>query len=254
MVEMKSKIDYITKDNKEPSMYINYNKYSSSSIKWVTLEDLFIEHDFIDLLFLKLTGKKVSSEKKKLLLMTLMLTSMGIGHKPPSVFIPKTIASTTKDKRFAMINGLIGGLATFGTHHLGTIFDVMQMYSELKDIDVVEYVNTKLKNKEIIFGFGHPYCKKDRRPDLLLKEINKQFNGNKYLENYNQLSDVLSKEKGIYPNIDAVAALSYVCLGFEPEHGIYLSFIARSLSMVCHILEELQEKPFSFFLENSRCR
>ena len=38
-------------------------------------------------------------------------------------------------------------------------------------------------------------------------------------------------------------------MGFEPEHGIYLSFLSRSLSMVCHILEEVPKKPFSFMNE-----
>lgn len=249
-----TQVDFVLNNNNETKMFVNYNKYDSESVKWVNLEDLFINHDFIDLLFLKLTGKKCKFKERELLLKTFMVVSTGIGHEPPSVFIPKTIASTTKDKRFALINGLIGGLASFGTHHLGAVYDVMQMYLELKDNDVSEYVVSKLIKKEIIFGFGHPIYNKDPRPILLLKEINKQFNGNIYLENYNQLVKIVDQEKKLRPNIDAVAALSYVCLGFEPEHGIYLSFIARSLNMVCHIYEEFERKPFAFFLENSRCK
>lgn len=251
---MRSKIDHVLNNKDETTMYINYNKYDSGSSNMVSLEKIFADHDFIDILFLKLTGKKVKPEKRELLLKTLVLVSMGVSHEPPSVFIPKTIASTTKDKRFALINGLIGGLASFGTHHLGAVYDVMNMYSELRDINVERYVKEKLKNKKIVFGFGHPVYTKDPRPALLLKELNKQFKDSAYLEKYKQLARIVSKEKGIHPNVDAVTALSYLCLGFEPEHGVYLSFLARSLNMACHIFEECPKKPFSFFLENSRCR
>lgn len=249
---MDSKIDYITNENDEVKMYINYNKYNSDAVEWVEFETLFIDHDFIDVFFLKLTGKIPNAHEKKLLLKTLMLVSMGVGHKPPSVFVPKAIASVTKDKRFAIINGLIGGLLAFGTHHLGAVYDVMQMYKELQYYDVLTYVQRKLKRKQVIFGFGHPYCKKDPRPDLVLQELKDYFKENIFLNKYSQLSDILAKEKGIFPNIDAIAALSYICLGFEPEHGPYLSFIARSLTMVCHISEEYHKKPFSFFMEHTR--
>lgn len=249
---MQSKIDYITNENDEVKMFINYNKYNSDSVEWILLEELFADHDFLDLLFIKLTGNFPNEKKKKIFLRTLMLVSMGVGHKPPSVFIPKAIASVTKDKRFALINGLIGGLLTFGTHHLGAVYDVMQMYKDLKFIDVSKFISRKLKRKTAIFGFGHPYCKKDPRPELLLKELNDSFKDNIYLMKYSELSEILTKKKGIFPNIDAITALSYICLGFEPEHGVYLSFIARSLTMVCHISEEYHRKPFSFFMEHTR--
>jgi citrate synthase len=248
---MESKIDYVLNDSDGTHMYINYNQFNSDAINWIPLDSLCADHDFIDILFIKLTGKKAESKERELLLKTLLLVSMGVGHEPPSVFIPKVIASTTKDKRFAMINGLIGGLAAFGTHHLGAVYDVMDMYKELRYVSVEKYVYRRLKNKEVIFGFGHPCYVKDPRPDLLLKGLHEYFKGNIYLEKYHQLAEILAKEKGISPNIDAIAALSYICLGFEPEHGTYLSFIARSLTMVCHISEEYPKKPFSFFMEQT---
>jgi citrate synthase len=248
---MKSKIDYTENNEGRTTMYINYNSYNSDSVDWVSLESLFQDHDFIDLLFLKLIGKKAIPEEKKLFLKTLLSVSMGVGHEPPSIFIPKTISSVTKDKRFAVINGLIGGLTSFGTSHLGAIYDIMQLYLKLKDTNIKKYVEKKLKNGGIIPGFGHPVYNKDPRPDLLSAEIDKYFLDNVYKIKYNQLEEILVEKKGLRPNVDAIVGLSYTCLGFQPEHGLYLSFIARSLSMVCHILEEQERKPFSFFLENT---
>ncbi len=251
---MQSRIDYVFREKEKTSLLINYNKYDSDSLDWVSIETLFLNNDFIDLLFIKLTGKKVMKKAREILLKSLMITSMGVGSEPPSVFVPKTVASTTKDKRFAMINGMIAGLATFGTHHLGAVYDVMKMYSELKYADydkIEEYVDIKLNKKEIIFGFGHPAYNKDPRPKLLFRLLEKSFEGTIIFENYKKLVKILHEKKRISPNIDAIVGLSYSCLGFEPEHSLYLSFFSRSLNMVCHIFEELENKPFSFFIGNS---
>jgi citrate synthase len=249
---MSSKIDRAESDEEGIRMYINYGRHDSKGVNWVSLESLFQDHDFLDLLFVKLGGKKPSSEERGLLLKTLMLVSMGVGHDPPSVFIPKTIASTTKDERFAVINGLIGGLASFGTHHLGAIYDVMGLYKELRGADVEEYVERRLGNGECIPGFGHPAYREDPRPSLLSKELDRNFADSPDWRNYSHLERVLLERKGLYPNIDAITGISFTCLGFQPAHGVYLSFTARSLSMLCHVLEEGERKAFSFFLEHTR--
>ena len=250
---MDSKVDKVINKGKKTRMLINYKRYDSKLDDWNSLENLFKSQDFVDLLFLKLVGKKPARKDRELLLKTLVLTSMGTGHDPPSVFVPKTISSITKDKRFALINGLIGGLTTFGTHHLGAVYDVMNTYMELKQQNIKDYVTRKIENKEVIFGFGHPVYSNDPRPTLLLKKIRDYSSKNVHLKNYESLSKILFQEKRLRPNIDAIVALSYTTLGFEPEHGVYLSFLARSLNMVCHISEEQVEKPFSFFVNNSRC-
>ncbi len=250
---MVSKIDYAKYVNGKTLMYVNTNRYSNSQ-NWVSLESLFQDSDFIDLLSTKLTGKKPKSYERELLLKTLLLVSMGVGDEPPSVFVPKTISSTTKDKRFSVINGLIGGLATLGTHHLGAVYDVMQMYLDIGNKNVEKYVKEKIRDGETIFGFGHPVFNEDPRPKLLLDEIDKYFLEDVHRKKYTQLEELLMEDKNLHPNIDAISGLSYTCLKFQPEHGLYLSFLARSLSMICHIEEEQEEKPFSFFLENSKVK
>jgi citrate synthase len=256
--KIKSNIDFhCIKDNKL-IQYVNYGSYKSIKENWVSLEELFIKDiDFLDLLFLKLTGKEANEKEKKLLLKTLMILSFGTGCHPPSVMVPKLVASTTKNKEFAIINGLISGLATVGTDHLGAVIGCMKSLVSLKDKmkehnvkEVVEeFVEQSLKNKEKIRGFGHPVYRKDPRPGLLLNEILKTYEKNIYIDIYVNLAEKLYIEKGIKPNIDAILALSYLCMDFEPEQGIYLSFLSRSLSMFCHILEEFPKKPFSFMNE-----
>ncbi len=243
--------DLVISTGQTTKMYVGYGRFDEPYMQWMSLDNLSKNHDFIDLLFVKLVGRRPRFRERELLLRTLLYVSMGVGDEPPSVFAPKTVASTTKDARFAVINGLIAGLATFGTHHLGAVYDVMQMYQQLRGQNVPQYVSGMLSRNELICGFGHPHYAKDPRPQALLSHIQKHYGGNEYLQIYLELSNELLTIKQIHPNIDAIAGLSYCCLGFEPMHGIYLSFLARSLSMICHISEELPKKPFSGYLQKT---
>jgi len=255
--KIKSNVDYHEIRDGALIQHINCAKYDSDGA-WRTLEELFsMDLDFIDMLFLKLTGRRPVQTERKLFLKTLMILSFGTGCHPPSVMVPKLIASTTKNKEFAIINGLIGGLATVGTDHLGAVTGIMKTLKCIKEEindnmlkkGVEEYVEVELSNGNKIMGFGHPVYKADPRPAMVLKEIRSMCRSNTYVKVYEQLRKTLYEKKKIQPNIDAILALSYLVLGFEPEHGIYLSFLSRSLSMVCHILEEFPKKPFSFLNE-----
>jgi len=253
---MKNNIDYQQIENGSVEHYINLTRYNDTD-NWISLKELFTTNlDFIDMIFIKMTGKLPTKKEKRLLLRTLMVVSMGTGYHAPSVLVPRMVATTTKNEAFAIINGLIGGLTTIGTHHLGSVVHVMKMFKHIKDklkdknvkSFVEEYVNTELQHNRKIHGFGHPVYHKDPRPEILLDEI-MALADNIYVDIYNCLAEKVKEEKNIFPNIDLILALSYLCLGFEPEHGIYLSFIARSLNMVCHILDELPKKPFAFLNE-----
>jgi len=252
----RGKIDFQLVNGKEVRHYINMARYDNAASRWASMEDLFAtDSDFIDLLMLKLTGKYPGYRQKKLLLRALMTVSMGTGYHAPSVLAPRLAASTTKNGNFAVINGLIAGLSTVGTDHLGAVAGVMELFVKIKEEaghGIKEYaenfVSGEIAAGRKIPGFGHPVYEKDERAELLLKEIEKGFD-NEYIEAYSAVAGKLRDEKGIFPNIDAALALAYLSLGFEPEHGIYLSFLGRSLNMMCHIMDELPRKPFSFLNE-----
>ncbi len=254
MEKMINSIDYHVISDGVPLHKISWNKYDCENPKWYALQDLFDDYDFVDLVFIKLTGRSANRAERELFLKTLFMSSMGVGHHPPSVMIPKLVASTTKNKEFAIINGLIGGISSFGTDHLGAISRSMNMISKLKikcekislKKRIKEYVDYKILKNEKIKGFGHPVYRKDSRPEILSKKVRQTYEENLYYDVYSALSDELLRRKGIYPNIDSALALSYLSLGFEPESGVYLSVLSRSISMVSHILEEFPKKPFSF--------
>jgi len=252
-----SNIDFHRLEGDRICQYVNLSKYDSGQENWHSLEEIFETQDFLDLLFIKLTGFAPTENHKRLLLKTFLITSYGTGCHPPSVMVPKLVSSTTKNREFAIITGLVAGLATFGTDHLGAVVGMMKTGRELCDkinneninLVISDYVDEQLKRSCKIKGFGHPVYKEDPRPDLLESEVELNFPESKFLNIYRHLKDIIYERKKIHPNIDSVLALSYNVLGFEPEHGIYLSFLSRSLSMVSHILEEQPKKPFSFLNE-----
>lgn len=256
MKKIESNVDYHEIMAKELRQYVNLARYDSNSDNWLNLEKIFIEEDFdfIDMIYYKLVGKSPAPGDKNLLLKTLGVLSLGTGCHPPSVMIPKLIASTTKDKYFAVVNGLIGGISSFGTDHLGAVSWVMEdlerikIQSEGRDLEGVvrESVDSSLEKGLSVRGFGHPVYERDPRVKILIEEVEKVHPDNIYLSIHETLSNYLFKRKRISPNIDSALGVSYRSMGFEPEHGIYLSVLSRSLAMVCHILEEFPNKPFSF--------
>ena len=138
MARVRSSVDFHELDDERRVIqYISYGRYDAAE-KWVSLQELFKERDFdfVDLLYLKLVGRKPLESDRRLLLKTMMISSLGTGCHPPSVMVPKLIASTTKDGRFAIINGLIGSIATFGTDHLGSIADMMEVLEMLREISL----------------------------------------------------------------------------------------------------------------------
>lgn len=249
--KMKNNIDYHVVKNGIPTHYINWQKYNCEKQNWKTLEELFHKYDFLDLLYVKLRGTEPNEKEKNLFLKTIFISSMGIGHHPPSVMIPKLIASVTKNKEFAIINGIAGGINSYGTDHLGAIVGIMKIFEELKkesnlEKSINDYVEKCFLENKKVKGFGHPVYKEDSRPKILEEEVKKTYENNVYIKIYSNLKKILFEKKEIHPNIDSALALSYSSMGFEPEQGIYFSIISRSLSMLCHILEEFPKKPFDF--------
>ncbi|MGQ9630611.1 MAG: citrate/2-methylcitrate synthase [bacterium] len=252
-----SKVDY---QSVEGNRVVNY-VYDNSQGKWVNHEEILrSELTFFDMIFIKLASKRPTPQERDLLHTVLVSVSMGTGPHPPSVWAPKLVASTTKDERFAVINGIIAGIATIGTHHLGAVYDVMKLYQDIAsrigeggDVSaaVKDCVDEKLESGEVLGGYGHPVYDVDPR-NQIIKDMVRGINAESLpLKIYEALEEELHKRKGIHPNIDAAQALAYLVLGFEPVHSIYLTFLGRSLDMICHIVEELPRKPFSFLMEAS---
>ena len=240
---------------------VTHYLYDRDKEDWVKMSQVLESKlPFIDLIFMKLIGRYPNEDDLRLLNATLVIVSLGTGPHPPSVMTAKLISSTTKDERFAVINGLIGGLASMGTHHLGAVYEVMKFYEEIAEklsgvvdfpLAVRGYAKAELIQGDKLMGYGHPVYDEDPRNAIILDLVRKADADSIYLQIYEEIEGLIWKEKSIHPNIDAAQALAYLVLGFKPIQGIYLNFLGRSLDMMCHIEEEFGRKPFSFLMESS---
>jgi citrate synthase len=65
-----------------------------------------------------------------------------------------------------------------------------------------------------------------------------------YLIVYDTVAARMVEQRGIYPNIDAIAAALFLTLGITPAYGTALFLCARMAAMVAHIEQARHEPPF----------
>lgn len=253
-----NRVDYQQVSSTHVEHFVNYAQQTASGENWVRLEQLVSSgKGYFDLLFMKLGGSEPTEQSRKLLESALLLASMGTGYHAPSLLLPRMVATTTKDPRQAVLNGLSAGLSSMGTHHLGSIYDVMEGYRELhtrcrgrneevSETETIQWARERLNAGLKIFGFGHPVYAQDPRPRQLEELVAETFGDSPAYRTYRTLTEFLAREKQISPNIDAALGLVFFSLGFGSTSALYLCFLARSLGMLCHIQDELPRAPFRF--------
>lgn len=198
------------------------------------------------LIFTTLTGRDPREEEIELLERTLNITSIGLGGTPPSVMVPRLCANVNSDVLSAVNIGLAQVFLTSTDGHLGIMSIIMKQLEELRENHKTkEWVVEKLRKREKILGWGHPFYKKDPRPIFLEEEVAKVYPDSDILRVYRIISKILEEEKGLHPGVGAGIALAYSSMGFGPEHSTYLFGLGRTLSTLRHVLEQIEEPAFS---------
>ncbi|MFV1982606.1 MAG: citrate synthase [Thiohalomonadales bacterium] len=136
-----------------------------------------------------------------------------------------------------------------GPLHGGANERVLDMLNEIGSPDKVEeYIDTKLANKEVIWGMGHrEYKTKDPRATILQKlvdqfiesrggDINPRFELAKMVERV--CEDRLSK-KGVYANVDFYSGILYEEMGIPPDQFTAIFAISRTAGWLAHWREQL---------------
>lgn len=141
--------------------------------------------------------------------------------------------------------------ALSGPLHGGANQKVLEMLDDIGTVDrVEEYVDTKLANKEVIWGMGHrEYKTKDPRAkflqglmDKLMKErggnINPMFELAKEVE---QVCEDRLAKKGVYANVDFYSGILYAEMGIPADQFTAIFAIARSAGWLAHWREQLTD-------------
>jgi len=164
-----------------------------------------------------------------------------------STFTARTIASTMSDG-WSAITGAIGALK--GPLHGGANEFVMHHMEEIGDpAKAEEWCLNKLKNKELVMGFGHRVYKKgDSRVPTMEAAFKKlaaehpEKDSQKWVEMYDIMAKTMHDNTSINirPNLDFPSGPAYYILGFDIEFFTPLFVMSRITGWTAHIIEQFE--------------
>ena len=157
------------------------------------------------------------------------------------------VTASTLASPYSVIAAAIGTLS--GPLHGGANQKVLEMLEEIGSPDKVEeYIDTKLANKEIIWGMGHrEYKTKDPRAKFLEKLVDQLLesrggNVNPLLETAKMVERVSEDRlghKGVYANVDFYSGILYNEMGIPADQFTAIFAVARSAGWLAHWREQL---------------
>ncbi|MEJ6772139.1 MAG: bifunctional 2-methylcitrate synthase/citrate synthase [Pelagibacteraceae bacterium] len=158
-----------------------------------------------------------------------------------STFTSRVITSSLSD----MHGAVVGGIASLkGPLHGGANEAVAHMLNEVGSADKAEeFILNKIKNKELIMGFGHRvYRDGDSRVPTMTEYYYKtaEFYQNRELPKISKiLEDTMLREKNIKPNLDFPAGPAYQLMGFDIDFFTPIFVVSRITGWCAHIMEQL---------------
>ena len=157
-----------------------------------------------------------------------------------STFTARVVAGTLADM-YSAVTAALGALS--GPLHGGANTAIMRILLEIGSIDRVEsYVKEALAKKKKIMGFGHAvYRTEDPRATHLRrfsKEMGERKGDTKWYDMTAKLEEVMKREKGLLPNVDAYSASTYYMMRIPLDLYTPIFAISRISGWTAHILEQ----------------
>ena len=204
-------------------------------------EDLTYAANFLYML----TGKEPEPELARILDVCLILhAEHTINASTFSMLVSGSTLATPNSVMASAIATLSGPL------HGGANERVLEMLGEIGSPDKAEaYVESKLANKEVIWGMGHrEYKTKDPRATILQKLVkdlleSRDGNVNTTFETAMAVEKAAEERlagKGVYANVDFYSGILYQAMGIPVDQFTAIFAISRSAGWLAHWREQLR--------------
>ncbi|MEP6568798.1 MAG: citrate synthase [Acidobacteriota bacterium] len=157
-----------------------------------------------------------------------------------STFTARVVAGTLADM-YAAVTAAIGALS--GPLHGGANTAVMKTLLEIGSVENVEpFVKKALAEKRKMMGFGHAvYKTEDPRATHLRrfsKEVGEAAGDTKWYKMSRKVEEVMTNEKGLFPNVDFFSASTYYMMGIPLDLYTPIFAVSRISGWTGHILEQ----------------
>ncbi len=159
------------------------------------------------------------------------------------------VTGSTLTSPYSVIAAAVGTLS--GPLHGGANQRVLEMLQEIGSPDKAEaYIDERLANKQVIWGFGHrEYKTKDPRATILqglVSELLEARGGevNPLMEIALEVEKVAEDRlahKGVYANVDFYSGILYNEMGIPPDQFTTIFAISRSAGWLAHWREQLSD-------------
>ncbi len=233
------------------STEVTHIKTDEIKVRGISIAKLIKEFSFVETFWFLLTGKR-PDKKQSRIIEAILVAMCDHGPTPPSTQTARLVASSGSPIHTAIAAGLLA----FGDHHAGAIENAMKMWQQTVENDIIsgnltvekaalKLVKSYLSKGKRIPGFGHRYHRRDPRAPALIEMAKDLAVDGLHLHLAIAVEKLLSKQKGIYMNIDGVSSAILSDLGLHWKAGRGVFATGRIPGLLVEVLVELTAyKPF----------